>query len=327
MSSGVPQWLRDAQSRTTHPSPSVWDHAGSLVLPAPFQRPTDLHAGVWLIEAMDLSAGGEDCRALVGVVIGETEAWISGTPSVLVAMVSADVHMATDNDVILKRAETGLPYEVMVRTDLVAPVFVGQIGARLGLVAEEAMAHVVLGIKEGPVAVPIGRRGRQVIEEDDPRVATKDHDATMLRHRAEACMAWILRPEVVVTTSEDAASDGRILVQAQQLGGSLVRAKDVHLPVSPDLPMDIANGLHDSLALKWATSGEWGSGPSEPTDENPENANESAIPEEIRRATDAAGWLAIRYLCAGAQTGEDLEIWRLEVSPSRFAQVAVDYVH
>ncbi len=203
---------------------------------------------ICLVESMDRSV-----RARLGVAL--TDPTTEGIRSILIALVSADTDLATDNDLLVTRKAAQTGYDIMVRTDLVAPVFVVQVGARVGRLAPSDFAMIEAALAEGHLAIPIERRGLKMYPNEDPRLPVKDADGDALALLSADCVAELLSAEEVILTEEVYASNPLVL---GAVAGRRVRMIG-DLPVGPaalppGFPEDVFAGMAMELRMAGVTT-------------------------------------------------------------------------
>jgi hypothetical protein len=199
--------------------------------------------------------------------------------AVPVALVSADSHLATDNDVLVERDQCGMPYDVMVRTDLVAPLFVVQLGAVVGRLDPETLSLIKGAGLAGPSAIPIGRRGPRLSAYSDDRLPAKEADAALLLDLASECLDEILEPQLTLLAPEGVTAVPELITMALERGALIA---DEALAAAPDELAEL--GLGDvyldataTMIEAFATSGLGPPSP-EPTSIHPEHGAASAVP-------------------------------------------------
>lgn len=109
-----------------------------------------------------------------------------------VALVSEHTRMAGGTDVVLPPKRTGLPYEIMVETDVVGPVWFRQLGESLGAVDDQTL----IGLNEtqftGVPAVQGAARGLPIAGPGDRRWGFKLAEAEALAGFTEPCMTQLV---------------------------------------------------------------------------------------------------------------------------------------
>ena len=127
----------------------------------------------------------EDLKGPVRLVLVRCIAEHEGYASV--ALVSEHTRMAGGTDVVLSHARTGLGHAVMVETDVVAPVWLDQLGGALGRVDRQTLIGILETEFTGVPAVAGAARGMPLAGPDDRRWAFKLAEAEDLRLLSAAC--------------------------------------------------------------------------------------------------------------------------------------------
>lgn len=120
-----------------------------------------------------------------------------------VAMVSNDVELATEADVRLAREETGLRYDVLVQSNVVAPVFTIQLGPPIGRLPNDVADVLLLGGHVPDLSnLPLARIGLPLVRHTDQRWAWKRHELRLLLDLARECIAAELEAPAEATLAE-----------------------------------------------------------------------------------------------------------------------------
>ena len=106
-----------------------------------------------------------------------------------VALISLEVDSAGGTDVILPPERTSLPFEVMVETDVVAPVWFEQLSGPVRAVDEATLEGVLATEFDGKPSVPHAWRGLPLSGPDDRRWKFKLDEAKHLMALASSCVA------------------------------------------------------------------------------------------------------------------------------------------
>lgn len=109
-----------------------------------------------------------------------------------VALISLEVDSAGGTDVILPPERTSMPFEVMVETDVVAPVWFEQLSGPVGAVDEATLEGVLATEFNGKPSVPHAWRGLPLSGPDDRRWQFKLDEARHLLALASSCVASML---------------------------------------------------------------------------------------------------------------------------------------
>lgn len=109
-----------------------------------------------------------------------------------VALISDDSRMAGGTDVVLPSVRTGLPYEIMIETDVVGPVWFRQLSAPLGAVDGQTLIGIIETEHTGVPAVAGAARGLPVAGTGDKRWGFKLAEAEELGTLSAPCMAELM---------------------------------------------------------------------------------------------------------------------------------------
>ncbi len=110
-----------------------------------------------------------------------------GPSRFLIMALTGNVAASVDTDMLLLPAETGVPYTLLARTDLVGPVFACQLCRRIGQIAPDLMSLLRAESIEGPHIIPLERRGLPVRSAIDSRVVAKHVEAASFLRLAGEC--------------------------------------------------------------------------------------------------------------------------------------------
>jgi len=122
-----------------------------------------------------------------------------------VALLSDEIDMAGGTDVILPPERTGVPYDLMVETDVVGPVRFAQLSQPVGFVDQATIDGIVETELSGVPAVPHARRGLPLRGPDDPRWDFKLSEAEELAFLSGPCVA-----ELVAEADSDEISESEL---------------------------------------------------------------------------------------------------------------------
>ncbi len=308
----LPDWL---------PAPGEPVGVAPLSAPWAFDRTVlPKHGQICLIESMDRSE-----PALLGLALADRAA--AAARSVLVVLVSADTELATDNDLVIPRDAAQTGYDVMVRTDLVAPVFVVQVGACVGQVDRDDLALVERALIDGPLALPISRRGFLMYPEGDPRLPGKDADADRLARLSAECITELLLKEQVLLTAEEYARNPLIL--------SVLADRDVRMigeeipdpaPLPPGFPGDVFADAAMALLLAGVTTGR-PLAPSDGVEATPDVVDAADVPSAVQEKIIDGTRRSVCVL-ASSPSGEARRAFRRLLHPSsRGVQMVVENVY
>ncbi len=181
-----PAWFFAARDRLREHLEESGETAGrgmpSIDLPpaSPAEPPAPGEVRTLFVAGAGAAEAGPVRLVLVRYVVAE-----DGYASV--ALLSEHTRMAGGTDVLLSADRTGLGHVVMVETDVVAPVWLGQLGGSLGRVDR----HTLVGILEteftGQLTVVGAARGMPLAGPSDRRWAFKLVEAEQLRELSASC--------------------------------------------------------------------------------------------------------------------------------------------
>ena len=238
----LPGWLTNAlEVRSALADPLPWSGFTGYAAPEP--------GSIYVIERMD-----RDRDAALGLVLASSAG--ASHRAVRIVLVSADTEMATDNDLVINKESCDLPYDVIVRTDLAAPVLMVQMGPAIGSISPRDLDIVEASVAGGPGRIPRGRRGLRIIQRQSERLLAKTADIATTQELASTCMRELLMAEKVVISCDVAGESPEVVAEALRRGGSVLGARLAEAP--PDLA---AMGLGDcfesamwSMAVPEATA-------------------------------------------------------------------------
>jgi hypothetical protein len=159
------------------------------------------HPGeVWLARAMP----GEQVARVVAVLDADDRA-----EAIHAALVSTDVDLATDKDLVLPPAHSGIGFPIVVQCDVVGPLWMNQLVVRIGSLAREQREAAVLAAQIGTVGntgyaqLPGHFRGPPVRNAFDWRLRHKRFEVNAMLALSRTYVGVILNP--VATTWERVA--------------------------------------------------------------------------------------------------------------------------
>jgi hypothetical protein len=132
---------------------------------------------------MDLDPGGS---RLVFVLDVDED---SGAASV--CMTSNEIELASDTDVFVDGAVTGLPFPLLVETDVVGPVWFAQLGPVVGSLVETDLAAAVAAPDPEWGQIPAELRGLPIRDRSDSRWQWKEAELAALHTLSADCAATI----------------------------------------------------------------------------------------------------------------------------------------
>lgn len=109
------------------------------------------------------------------------------------ALVSNEVEMASDSDLILGQGGSGgdLPFGVIIESDIAVPFFAVQCTKLVGSVGEEVLAEITRARQQEVVRVDIERSGPPVLRSSDIRWQFKKAELREAHQLAGDAAAWI----------------------------------------------------------------------------------------------------------------------------------------
>ncbi len=160
---------------------------------SPFDRPGP--GNIVVLDSMYRGEPGDHGPAHLGVVLSSRAVrWRRAALGVInVALVSAFVEAASEADAYLAASETGAPYDVIVRTDIVAPIFRWQIGATIGAVPLDLLGPIELACGGDTDALPLERRGQPFAVQRDLRRGVRRGDLAALEALAADCRRDVIK--------------------------------------------------------------------------------------------------------------------------------------
>ena len=127
------------------------------------------------------------------------ESYKDPDPWVNAVLITNEIELATDRDIQLSPAETGLSFPILVETDIVGPLFVVQLGPRLVSLPEELLEQLRNAVRGAEVDRERSRRGIPVVTRRDPRWKVKEQELAAMHALAGDCLSALLEEEGVET--------------------------------------------------------------------------------------------------------------------------------
>lgn len=103
------------------------------------------------------------------------------------ALTSNEVDGATAADLLAPSAGTGLPFELVVETDVTGTLWWSQLARRVGRLDRQLAGWLRAAARSGSDAVPAHLRGMPVASADDPRRLLKVEESRCMRDLAAEC--------------------------------------------------------------------------------------------------------------------------------------------
>lgn len=97
--------------------------------------------------------------------------------TVQAALVSHEVDVAGGADVLIPAAATGLPFDLMVESDVTATLWWFQVERLIGRLDERLTGFVLTAVRTGAAVLPRRVRGVPVVDADDPRRALRSTES------------------------------------------------------------------------------------------------------------------------------------------------------
>lgn len=191
---GLPGWLEAALdpgegTRVTFPDADSW-----FAVPQPGQiraaRPMD--------ETPEVSP-----RLVVVLDVD-----VAGDPWVNALLIAETVDVATDRDIRLDPADTGLPFPVLVETDIIGPLFVVQLGPALATLSPTLLQGLKAEVYGDAQPGFDGRRGLPPTNNREARWQWKEQELAVMHEMAYPCMELELREDAGVTFVDPVLTKG-----------------------------------------------------------------------------------------------------------------------
>lgn len=115
--------------------------------------------------------------------------------AVAVVLLSPDIDLATDRDMMLDPADTGLPYALLAQSDVFGYVWAVQLDAWLADAPTAVAGAMMQSASEG-VSDCITPAGSLVLSDDDPRWRFKEAELTRLTTLSAECTDQLLEGEI-----------------------------------------------------------------------------------------------------------------------------------
>lgn len=154
------------------------------------------------------------------------------------ALVSNETDLATAADLIAPGASTGLPFDLMVETDVIGTLWWSQLVRRVGQLAPRLTARLRDAAAHGVEGVPEHLRGVPVVSAGDPRQDFKGEESVRMAALSTDCetavaggasgLPLMVDPALVAAQSTDDASR-----YAARLTAVVVAVADADRPVVP----------------------------------------------------------------------------------------------
>ncbi len=205
-SDDLPEWFRQLGDGTRQRGADATAGGGRFLDPNSLEAPGRAENSVpdggeiVVVRRGRDDAAGPDARYGLVRYVDEQGGYAS------VALISLEVDSAGGTDVILPPERTSLPFEVMVETDVVAPVWFEQLSGPVGAVDEATLEGVLATEFDGKPSVPHAWRGLPLSGPDDRRWKFKLDEAKHLMALASSCVASMVDGSEVEGVKPDAQS-------------------------------------------------------------------------------------------------------------------------
>jgi len=130
------------------------------------------------------------------------EAYTDGDPWVNACLINNALEAAGDKDVRLDAEDTNLSFPTLVETDVVGPLFMIQLGPRIGQLAAPLLDELRAAVYGtwGPNVV--NRRGTPIMGKHDARWRLKEQEIGEMHALAYACMDHLIKADVKETAAD-----------------------------------------------------------------------------------------------------------------------------
>lgn len=114
------------------------------------------------------------------------------TMTVDILLVTTDTEMASDLDLILVPEESGVPFPLMVESELYGPLFVEQLISTLGRLSKEHRAAAASALTTDGESLDEFATGTPLGPADDPRRGFKSEELRDLEKLVGECRRWLM---------------------------------------------------------------------------------------------------------------------------------------
>lgn len=229
--------------------------------PAPAQRPTtsgsasglastasDLVGGIFRAVSMD-----HDQRPGIVAVVDADEASRSAT----VVLLTAEVEMGGDRDLLLTPAETGLGYEVIAQAEIAGYVWLVQLERKLGAL-DSALVQQLLELQnaEPDALEPDLRAGPPIVSRRDVRWSFKSAELARLQDLTGPCTSQLIDGEPRASIDPFAFPSPAEGIDKLELLEHLLNITELVRRGDADLPAWLLDALlDDELVQEWREHG------------------------------------------------------------------------
>jgi hypothetical protein len=242
----LPEWLHDSLNGFEAPPRPAPRPAGAVPKPG---------------EIVLANSPGDDSELsrLVAVVDVHPQ-----TYSVVALLISNRVEDRTDADFLAEPDETGLPYPVVIQSDIVGALFENQLSHPHGTVPDGLMGAIRRVQIGGSAGDDDGRRGLPLRSRLDPRWRQKESEIDDMQQLAATCTETLLAPPVIdpgivefeMRSAEEIEAACAALLEAHQQGmgvlpgwmAELAQEQLAAVAVSPDVLSALSDALLEVVA-------------------------------------------------------------------------------
>jgi len=112
--------------------------------------------------------------------------------TVRAALVSHEVDLAGGADVLIPAVDTGLPFDLMVESDVTGTLWWFQVERMIGRLDERLTELVRTAVRAGATALPRRVRGVPVVDADDPRRELRSREGERMASLGADCEATVV---------------------------------------------------------------------------------------------------------------------------------------
>jgi len=135
---------------------------------------------------------------------------------VVICLLSNEVDMMSDFDVLLTREETGLPFDVVAELDLTVPVYLIQASSLFGRFRSADLLRQLQTASAGDIeSVGPGLRGQPIRGQTDPRWEYKEKELAALQELSHECTHSVVEGKTEVRTVIDPALLDEVIAETE----------------------------------------------------------------------------------------------------------------
>jgi hypothetical protein len=139
------------------------------------------------------------------------ETYTEADPWINACLIAEAVEAAGDKDIRLDPADTDLSFPLLVESDVVGPLFMVQLGPRLGHIGASLLNEVKAAVLGEWASGLEPRRGVPIVARDDARWHLKENEIAVLHTLANACMEHLM-------AADDTQSSPDVILDPALLG-------------------------------------------------------------------------------------------------------------